>query len=93
MMRKIFELADEVRWGLYAFTVLGTPVVAYLAQKGVIGGDEVQLWSAEVVAASTVAASHVRDVVKNLRAQAGPATVQVGVDGQTLVESIKKGKR
>lgn len=44
-----------VRAIIYTITALGTPVVAYLNTKGVIGADEVNLWSAEVAVASGMA--------------------------------------
>lgn len=46
----------RVRAALYVLTAIGTPVVAYLNAKGYIGSLEVGLWSAEVAAASGLAA-------------------------------------
>jgi hypothetical protein len=46
----------QVRVGIYLLTALGTPLIAYLAARGVIGDLEVALWSAEVTVASTLAA-------------------------------------
>lgn len=49
----------KARLGLYLFTGIATPVVAYLAAKGYIGDLEVALWAAEATFASAVAASNV----------------------------------
>ena len=46
----------RVRAVLYVLTALGTPVVAYLFAKGIIGDLEVTLWSAEVAVVSAIAA-------------------------------------
>lgn len=50
------NLPAKVRRALYAFTVLGTPVVAYLQVKGLIGDPEAVLWAAEVTVVSALAA-------------------------------------
>lgn len=44
------------RAGAYIITAVGTPVVAYLQAKGIIGDLEVILWSAEVAVVSGLAA-------------------------------------
>jgi hypothetical protein len=49
----------KVRAAIYIFTAIGTPVVAYLAAKGLIGDLEVVLWSAEVTVASSLAALNI----------------------------------
>lgn len=67
MKKKIVDLADEIRFAVYGVTLLGTPLVAYAAARGWIGDAEVQLWSAEVTAAGTLAAAHIRSTVRALR--------------------------
>lgn len=54
-----FNLPPKVRASLYLVTAVGTPLVAYLLAKGVIGELEVQLWSAEVTVVSALAALNV----------------------------------
>jgi hypothetical protein len=49
------NLPARVRRALYAATALGTPVVAYLQVKGVIGDAETVLWAAEVTVVSALA--------------------------------------
>lgn len=46
----------KIRAALYIFTLLGSPLIAYLQAKGVIGALEVTLWLAEVSAVSLLAA-------------------------------------
>jgi hypothetical protein len=46
----------KVRAALYIFTSLGTPVIAYLFAKDIIGELEVTLWAAEVTAVNIMAA-------------------------------------
>ena len=50
------NLPPKARKIAYAFTALGTPLVAYLQVKGIIGDPEVVLWAAEVTVVSTLAA-------------------------------------
>lgn len=50
------NIPPKVRATLYLITALGTPVVAYLRAKGVIGNLEVILWSTEVTAVNALAA-------------------------------------
>lgn len=57
-MNKV-NLPYKVRAALYIFTLLGSPVIAYLLSKGIIGNLEVALWSAEVTAVLTLAAFNV----------------------------------
>lgn len=45
-----------VRALIYILTAVGTPLVAYLNAKGVIGSLEVSFWSAEVAVATGLAA-------------------------------------
>lgn len=54
-----FNPSSRVRALLYVLTGVGTPLVAYLASKGVIGDLEVSLWSAEVTVVSAMAALNV----------------------------------
>jgi len=39
----------KVRAGLYVFTAVMTPIVIYLASKGIIGDLEVALWNAAFI--------------------------------------------
>ena len=50
------NLPPKARKVAYALTALGTPLVAYLQVKGIIGDAEVVLWAAEVTVVSTLAA-------------------------------------
>lgn len=50
------NLPPKARKVAYALTALGTPVVAYLQVKGIIGDAEAVLWAAEVTVVSTLAA-------------------------------------
>jgi hypothetical protein len=50
------NLPPAARKVAYTFTALGTPVVAYLQVKGLIGDAEAILWAAEVTVVSTLAA-------------------------------------
>ena len=53
------NLPYKVRLALYVLTAVGTPVIAYLFAKEVIGELEVQLWAAEVSVVSILAALNV----------------------------------
>lgn len=46
----------RVRVALYVSTLVGTPIVAYLNARGLIGDLEVILWSAEVAVVTGLAA-------------------------------------
>lgn len=46
----------KIRAALYVLTAVGTPLVAYLLNKDIIGELEVALWSAEVAVVSALAA-------------------------------------
>lgn len=46
----------KVRAALYVLIAIGTPTVAYLLAKGIVGELEVQLWSGLVTAVSALAA-------------------------------------
>lgn len=45
------------RFALYALTAVGTPVVAYLVSRGILGDLEATLWSAEVTVVLALAMS------------------------------------
>lgn len=49
------NINPKVRVVLYVVTAVGTPLVAYLASKEVIGDLEVTLWSSEVAIVSAMA--------------------------------------
>lgn len=49
----------QIRAVLYIITAVGTPIIAYLLSKGIIGALEVTLWSAQVVVISGIAAFNV----------------------------------
>lgn len=53
------KLHYKVRAAIYIATAIGTPLVAYLFSKGIIGEIEVSLWAAEVTVASTIATFNV----------------------------------
>lgn len=46
----------RVRAALYVLTAVGTPVVAYLNVKGILGDPEMVLWAAEVTVVNGLAA-------------------------------------
>lgn len=54
-----FNLPYKVRAALYILTAVGTPVVAYLFAKDIIGTLEVTLWSAEITVVTALAAANV----------------------------------
>lgn len=49
------NLPPKVRATIYALNVLGSPLMAYLLAKGVIGTLEVGLWAAEMTAVFAMA--------------------------------------
>lgn len=53
------NVPHRLRIAIYIFTAIGTPIVAYLASRGIIGDLEVGLWGAEVTVAATLAALNV----------------------------------
>jgi hypothetical protein len=55
-----FNIPPKVRIALYILTIIGTPVMAYLKAKGIVGDLEINLWSAEVVAVAGMAALNVK---------------------------------
>jgi len=55
-----FNPSPRVRQAIYLITGFGTPLVAYLLAKGLIGELEVALWSAEVLFASGLATVNVK---------------------------------
>ena len=46
----------KVRAALYVLTAIGSPIIAYLAARDIVGELEVALWSAEVTIVSALAA-------------------------------------
>lgn len=56
--------SPNVRKALYLLTLVGTPVVAYLKAKHVLGDLEMTLWSAEVTVVSGLAALNVAPAKK-----------------------------
>lgn len=56
-----FSLDFRVRAVLYLLTAIGTPLVAYLNARGIIGQLEVALWSAEVSVIMGMAGLYVSD--------------------------------
>lgn len=56
----IFNVPYKVRAGLYALTAIGTPVIAYLFAKEIIGELEVTLWAAEVSVVTAMAGFNTR---------------------------------
>ncbi|WP_418061800.1 hypothetical protein [Pimelobacter simplex] len=55
------SLPTKVRRALYVLTAAGTPIVAYLQVKGLVGEPEMVLWAAEVTVVSTIAGLHTGD--------------------------------
>lgn len=55
-MDRVGNIPYKVRATLYVITAVGTPIVAYLLNKDIIGQMEVALWSAEVAVVSALAA-------------------------------------
>jgi hypothetical protein len=55
-----FNIPPKARIVLYILTIIGTPVMAYLKAKGIVGDLEINLWSAEVVAVAGMAALNVK---------------------------------
>lgn len=54
-----FNPPNKVRAAIYIGTALGTPLVAYLLSKGVVGELEMNLWAAEVTAVLAMAGLNV----------------------------------
>lgn len=50
------NLPAKLRMALYIFTAVGSPVMAYLLAKDIIGELEIALWSAEVLVVGGLAA-------------------------------------
>ncbi len=55
----------KVRAVLYVITAIGTPIVAYLLSKGIIGNLEMTLWSAEVTVVAALAAFNISPSTDN----------------------------
>lgn len=56
----------KVRAALYVLNAVGSPVMAYLLAKGVIGNLEVTLWAAEMTAVFALAGLNVVKTDKEL---------------------------
>lgn len=69
-----------VRAVIYILTAVGTPLVAYLNAKGIIGSLEVGLWSAEVAVANVLAAVNTSSRNEATLAVNAPADVDVRMD-------------
>jgi hypothetical protein len=54
------NIPPKVRAAIYILTALGTPIVAYLNAREIIGTLEVTLWSAEVAIVGGMAALKTR---------------------------------
>jgi hypothetical protein len=63
---KLPKFPGWLRFLIYAVNVLGSPVVAYLLAKGVIGATEVALWSGEVAAAFLLAGLNVQGSIPSI---------------------------
>lgn len=50
----------KVRAAIYIANMIGSPVMAYLLDRGVIGTKEVALWAAEMVAVFALAGLNVK---------------------------------
>lgn len=50
------KVNPKIRASLYVLTAVGTPVMAYLLAKHIVGDLEMTLWSAEVTVVSALAA-------------------------------------
>lgn len=59
-----FEVPHPIRIAIYVVTALGTPIIAYLQARHIIGPLEVALWSAEVAAAGALAIVNVTPTEK-----------------------------
>lgn len=53
------NVPSKIRTALYVITAVGTPFMAYLLARGVIGELEMTLWSAEVTVVAALAAFNV----------------------------------
>lgn len=55
----VLNIPYRIRAALYVVTAIGSPLVAYLLSRGIIGTVEVTLWSAEVAVVGALAAFNV----------------------------------
>lgn len=55
------NLPPKVRAAIYAANVMGSPIMAYLLARGVIGTLEVGLWAAEMSAVFLLAGLNVKE--------------------------------
>ena len=67
----------RLRAAMYVLTALGTPLVAYLNAKGVLGSLEVSFWSAEVAVVTGLAALNTSSRNEATVAVNAPADVEV----------------
>lgn len=58
---------EHVRIGIYLFGAIGSAVVTYLAATGIIGSEEVALWTAIAGAIAALAGVNLRHQVKLAR--------------------------
>lgn len=54
------NVPPKIRAALYALNVIGSPIMAYLLARGVIGTLEVTLWAAEMTAVFALAGLNVK---------------------------------
>lgn len=59
-----FNIPPKARVVIYALTAIGTPIIAYLFAKDIIGELEVVLWGAEVTVVSAMAGFNVANPEK-----------------------------
>ncbi len=62
-----FNIPYKVRAIIYMATAVGSPIMAYLLSKGVIGELEVTFWLAEVAAVSAMAGLNVTKDFRELQ--------------------------
>lgn len=72
----------KIRLALYLLTALGTPLVAYLNAKGVLGALEVSFWSAEVAVVMGLAGLNTTTRNETTVAVSAPADVAVTLDAE-----------
>jgi hypothetical protein len=78
---------SRIRVAIYVLNVLGTPVVAYLLARAIIGPLEMTLWAAEVAAAFLLAG------LNTPAAGAEFVTLKAHVDGDQLAAVVRRRGR
>lgn len=81
------NLSPTVRRILYIITAIGTPIVAYLVEKGILDQDFSVLWSAEVAVVGGLAAFNTGSTSAPVAAQdihAGEEIQAVAAEEKTL---------